>query len=200
MKIKTFVITGIIALGASFSLATTANADTHTVKSGECLWSIGQEYSQTPLQIVEQNPDKLSSINSIILPGEKLEVNESSYSYTPSTSSTGYTQNSSTSTNSKNGVSSTNSNNESSYSSTSGSTADQAAELMAEKTGTSASTWKTIIYRESGNSTTAQNSTSSAHGLFQVLGETSNNWETQVENAAKLYKTQGMSAWSETAY
>ena len=85
MKIKTFVITGIIALGASFSLATTANADTHTVTAGESLWSIGEAYGETPEQLVAENAGKLSSINSIILPGESLEVGD--YSTTSSTKS-----------------------------------------------------------------------------------------------------------------
>ena len=189
MKIKTFIIAGIITLGATLGFATTAHADTHTVVAGESLWSIGQAYGETPEQIVLGNPSKISSINSIILPGESLEVGKASE--TPSayqnSSETQFTTSSSSDGNSSTGSDNSN-------------TAEKAAQLMAEKTGVSASEWETIIQRESNGEVSAQNSSSSAHGLFQVLGETSNNWETQVDNAASLYKSQGLGAWSETAY
>ncbi|MCA7081924.1 transglycosylase SLT domain-containing protein, partial [Staphylococcus aureus] len=66
------------------------------------------------------------------------------------------------------------------------------------KTGVSASEWSQIIRRESNGNPTAQNPSSSAHGLFQRLGETSNDWRTQVNNAAELYSKQGLNAWAET--
>lgn len=197
MKIKTFVITGIIALGASFSLATTANADTHTVKSGESLWSIGEAYGETPEQLVAENAGKLSSINSVIFPGDSLEVGDysttSSTKYYTNSNATNYSQPTVSTSSNQSGSNST-----SNTADSSSSVAYQAAQLMASKTGVSASEWSKIIEGESTGKTTASNSSSSAYGLFQVLGETSSDWKTQVNDAASLYKSQGLGAWSAT--
>jgi hypothetical protein len=69
---------------------------------------------------------------------------------------------------------------------------------MASRTGVSASEWEVIINRESGGDPTAQNPSSSAHGLLQQLGETSNDPQTQINDAVKLYHEQGLNAWAET--
>ena len=72
------------------------------------------------------------------------------------------------------------------------------AQEMQERTGVSASEWISIIQRESGGNPAAQNPSSSAHGLFQQLGETSNNVQTQINDACSLYAKQKLNAWAET--
>ncbi|MCT3283278.1 transglycosylase [Lactiplantibacillus pentosus] len=67
---------------------------------------------------------------------------------------------------------------------------------MQSRTGVSASTWNTIITRESGWNTTVKNSTSGAYGLFQNMHISSGSVEEQVDAAVSLYNAQGMSAWA----
>ena len=68
---------------------------------------------------------------------------------------------------------------------------------MVAATGVSASTWDAIITRESGWQATAQNPSSSAHGLFQSLWiNGSNNVDTQIADAIRLYNAAGMSPWA----
>ena len=77
------------------------------------------------------------------------------------------------------------------------------AQQMAAKTGVSAATWQQIINRESGGNANAVNASSGAYGYFQLLGHGEHagmSAEEQVNMAANVYKAQGMSAWSETAY
>ncbi|MGA3393068.1 LysM peptidoglycan-binding domain-containing protein [Lactiplantibacillus pentosus] len=67
---------------------------------------------------------------------------------------------------------------------------------MQSRTGVSASTWNTIITRESGWNTTVKNSTSGAYGLFQNMHISSGSVEDQVNAAVSLYNAQGMAAWA----
>lgn len=68
---------------------------------------------------------------------------------------------------------------------------------MVAATGQPASTWDYIINRESRWTPTAQNSSSTAHGLFQSLwiGQ-DNNVDDQINDAIRLYKAAGMSPWA----
>lgn len=52
-----------------------ANASTYTVKSGDSLWEIANDNGTTINSILTDNSNKLSSINSVIYPGEQLELN-----------------------------------------------------------------------------------------------------------------------------
>ena len=66
---------------------------------------------------------------------------------------------------------------------TAGATGSSAAQIMAQRTGVSASTWAAIIAR--------------ASGLFQTMpgwGPT-NTVDQQINAAVKAYKAQGLSAW-----
>ncbi|YAB13716.1 LysM peptidoglycan-binding domain-containing protein [Lactiplantibacillus plantarum] len=68
---------------------------------------------------------------------------------------------------------------------------------MQSRTGVSASTWNTIITRESNWNSTVKNSTSSgAYGLFQNMHISSGSVEDQVNAAVSLYNAQGMAAWA----
>lgn len=68
---------------------------------------------------------------------------------------------------------------------------------MQSRTGVSASTWNTIITRESNWNTTVKNSTSGAYGLFQNMHISSGSVEDQVNAAVSLYNAQGMAAWAD---
>ena len=73
---------------------------------------------------------------------------------------------------------------------------------MAAGTGVSAGTWEKIISRESGWDASVTNS-SGHQGLFQLAPGYKGNGgsvEDQIQGAIDLYKKQGLSAWSETAY
>ena len=67
---------------------------------------------------------------------------------------------------------------------------------MQSRTGVSASTWNTIITRESNWNSTVKNSTSGAYGLFQNMHTSSGSVEDQVNAAVSLYNAQGMAAWA----
>lgn len=78
---------------------------------------------------------------------------------------------------------------------------NKVANEMSSRTGESASTWSTIINRESKGSVNVSNSEGSgAFGLFQNMHISSGDVATQVNEAVKLYHEQGISAWSQTAY
>ena len=73
---------------------------------------------------------------------------------------------------------------------------------MASETGVSASVWSKIIQRESNWDADVVNS-SGHYGLFQLDGSYNkhgNSVEGQIQDAADLFRKQGLGAWSETAY
>ena len=78
---------------------------------------------------------------------------------------------------------------------TAGDQGSSAAQEMAKRTGVSASTWETIIARESNGDPNAHNA-SGADGLFQTIGwgDTST-VQGQIDAATKAYNAQGLSAW-----
>lgn len=182
-----------------------ANASTYTVKSGDSLWEIANDNGTTINSILTDNSNKLSSINSIIYPGEQLELNqvawvatnESSYN-APQATYKPATNNYTSSNEQANTASNTGNNSYASSNDTNSTSVSSVAQEMQERTGVSASEWETIINRESGGNPAAQNPSSSAHGLFQQLGETSNNVQTQINDACALYAKQKLNAWSET--
>lgn len=196
-----------IALGVSISPIVASASTSHTVASGDSLWNISQEYGVTMNSIVNSNPAKLSSTTSVIFPNEVLEIptGNTNYNYSSEKSNTAtYTAPQATYAQSASSYSkpaqsysqpATNSNTQS-YSGSS-SVSSVASEMQA-RTGVPASEWEQIISRESGGQATAQNPSSSAHGLFQQMGETSNDVQTQINDAVSLYHKQGLNAWSET--
>lgn len=73
---------------------------------------------------------------------------------------------------------------------------------MEAETGVSASVWSKIIQRESNWDANVTNS-SGHYGLFQLDGSYNKHGrsiEGQIQDAADLYRKQGLNAWSETAY
>ena len=79
---------------------------------------------------------------------------------------------------------------------TAGSVGASAAQEMARRTGVSATTWETIIARESNGDPNAYNP-SGASGLFQTMpfwGSTAT-MSDQIEAATRAYNAQGLAAW-----
>lgn len=79
---------------------------------------------------------------------------------------------------------------------TAGAVGAEAAQEMARRTGVPASTWETIIARESNGRLDAYNP-SGARGLFQTMpgwGSTAT-LQDQINAATKAYNAQGLSAW-----
>lgn len=195
--------TSAAAIGLFFAGSAYASASTIvTVKSGDTVWGISQQYNSSVKAIESAN--NLQDAN-VITVGQQLTIpsaNSSSntqgsahvaaatttaqqtQSYSQPTQSTQATTQSSQASTSSNTTA------------TSGSVAQQAAQLMEQKTGVSASTWMAISYRESRNNPSAQNPSSTAHGLYQSLYTTSNDWREQVNDAARIYHSQGMGAWA----
>ena len=206
--LKKVVLTTASFVGLMGAGALAADASTYTVKSGDSLWEIANDNGTTINSILTDNSNKLSSINSVIYPGEQLELNQvvtqvstNNNSYNAPQATYKPATNNYTSAKEQAGTASNTGNNSYASSNDTNSSSDNVssvAQEMQERTGVSAAEWISIIQRESGGNPAAQNPSSSAHGLFQQLGETSNNVQTQINDACTLYAKQKLNAWSET--
>ncbi|ASD31542.1 MULTISPECIES: LysM peptidoglycan-binding domain-containing protein [Lactiplantibacillus] len=177
--VSTIVTTSAAAAGLLFAGVLNANADsTYTVKSGDSVWAIAQKFNTTINHVETTNNIK----GHYILPGQKLSIKTSSTSSDNNTSST--TSNTTSSTDST--TSSYTGSNLKSY----------VLSQMQSRTGVSASTWNTIITRESNWQPYVRNSSSGAYGLFQNMHISSGSVEEQVNAAVALYEAQGMAAWA----
>lgn len=78
---------------------------------------------------------------------------------------------------------------------------NQVANEMASRTGESSATWSMIINRESrGNVNISNSQGSGATGLFQLMRNGQGTVEQQINEAAQLYRKQGIVAWQATAW
>ena len=197
--VSTIVTTSAAAAGLLFAGVLNANADsTYTVKSGDSVWAIAQKFNTTINHVETTNNIK----GHYILPGQKLSIKTSSTSSDNNTSSTtSNTTSSSASTTSSSSTSNTTvtttstSSTDSTNSSSTGSNLKSYV-LSQSRTGVSASTWNTIITRESNWQPYVRNSSSGAYGLFQNMHISSGSVEEQVNAAVALYEAQGMAAWA----
>lgn len=167
------------------------NAATYKVENGDTISAIAQKFGTDTSSIVSENG--LSNPN-LIYVGQTLEigkqqsaqpqqnVNAQPQQAQQVSNQQTYTQPKETQTYSGN------------------SSVSSVAQEMQARTGVSASEWSQIIQRESGGNVNAQNLSSSAHGLFQSEHNPGNTVQSQINDAVNVYKQQGMSAWSETAY
>ena len=194
MMLKKSILVG---LGVAFGLLTTglvSQASSYTVQQGDTVSEIAQTYGTSINAIANEN--QLSDPN-IIYVGEELTIGEKETQQSTQTAQQPVEQSQQPvqqpQQNQSQEVSQNNSQNYSGSSDVS-----SVAQEMQSRTGVSASEWETIIKRESGGNPAAQNPSSLAHGLFQQLGETSNNVQTQINDAVSLYHKQGLDAWSET--
>lgn len=183
---------GVLGLGV-----VSANASTYSVKSGDTVSEIAQKFNTSSSKIASDNG--LADPNVISI-GEVLNIDDNvnhitvnSYKYpqTVTTQKTYSYQKPVQQTQTKK-----------SYTApvnTGHVSASSAAKMMEQGTGVSASEWQKIINRESGGSTTAANP-SGAFGLFQSKHNPGSTVQSQVADAIRVYKSQGLGAWQATAY
>lgn len=192
--VTTILATSAAALGLFFAGTSASASTTYTVKSGDSVWAISQNFNTTINAIETAN----NINNHLIIAGEKLTIPDGST--TSTTSTTTATNNAAATTSSNQAATSTQSNTTSntttSNSSNYGSSSQSAVlSQMAARTGVSASTWNAIITRESNWQSGVVNSTSGAYGLFQNMHISGGDVQTQIDAAVSLYNTQGLSAW-----
>lgn len=193
----------LVGLGVTFGLLTTglvSQASSYTVQQGDTVSNIAQTYGTTINAIANEN--QLSNPN-VIYVGEELTIGEKEVQQSTQVAQQPVEQNQQpqqvqqpVQKPQQNQSQEVSPNNNQNYSG--GSDVSSVAQEMQSRTGVSASEWTQIIQRESGGDPTAQNPSSSAHGLFQQLGETSNNVQTQINDAVSLYNKQQLGAWAET--
>jgi len=186
--VTTILTTSAAAVSLLFAGVLTANADsTYTVKSGDSVWAISQKFNTSMNKIESTNNIK----GHFILPGQKLTIGTKSTANT-ATAATTTTNNTATAKTSTKTSSTTS--NASSY--TGSNLQSYVLGQMESRTGVSASTWNTIITRESNWQPNVVNSTSGAYGLFQNMHISGGSVEAQVNAAVALYNAQGMQAWA----
>ncbi|GAY73428.1 LysM peptidoglycan-binding domain-containing protein [Lentilactobacillus kosonis] len=208
--VTTLLATTAAALG--LFLAGSANADAstnYTVKSGDSVWAISQQFGSTINTIENANHIQ----NHLITPGQLLVIPDAAGTTSTATTNTTavaqqqptaqqtqtYTQPAQTTQQTQtysqpaaNTQSSTATQSTSSY----GSSKSAVLSEMASRTGVSASTWNYIINRESNWQPSVRNSSSGAYGLFQNMHISGGSVQDQVNAAVSLYKQQGLAAWS----
>lgn len=188
---KSVILTGLsLAVGLIIGGAS-VSANTITVQAGDTVAEIASQNGTTIQQIVNQN--NLQNPN-LIYVGDRIVI--------PDGNSTVDSQ---TTVTDQQPQQSTKSSNQESYqpvSSTNGtlssSEVQNVADQMEQRTGVSASEWKTIMWRESNNQVSVTNPSSGSHGLFQSMYTKSDSVQDQVDDAASLYQKQGLQAWALT--
>ena len=193
----------LVGLGVTFGLLTTglvSQASSYTVQQGDTVSKIAQTYGTTINAIANEN--QLSDPN-VIYVGEELTIGEKEVQQSTQVAQQPVEQNQQPQQvqqpvqkpqqNQSQEVSPNNSQN---YSG--GSDVSSVAQEMQSRTGVSASEWTQIIQRESNGEVNATNASSGAHGLFQSEHNPGNTVQSQINDAVQVYKSQGLSAWSET--
>ena len=178
---------GVLSMGV-----VSASASTYHVEKGDTVSEIAQKFNTDTNSIVSEN--NLSNPD-VIYVGQTLQIGEQQTAQSHQTQQPTQTQQVS------NHQNNTKSSETQAYSGNSN--AGSVAQQMAAKTGVSATVWQQIINRESGGNANAVNASSGAYGYFQLLGHGEHagmSVSEQVNMAADVYNSQGMSAWAETAY
>jgi len=219
---KKFMFAAGALVGASLLATQQVHASTYTVKQGDTISKIAKKkYHSQSLSAIETIVQENHIANrDLIFVGDKLhlpkkikkfkavaqapvQVNDSkSYTQAPA-QPTQPVQQQQQQQSASNQQSNSTASTTTSPSSTSGNNLQSyVASRMADSTGVSASTWATIIQRESGWNATVTNS-SGHYGLFQLAPGYKGNGgsvDEQIQGAIDLYKKRGLSAWSESAY
>ncbi len=205
--LKKFVTTILATTAAAFGLFLAGTTDasaatTYTVKSGDSVWGISQEFNSTINAIESANNIQ----GHLILPGQQLTIPDGTTTKAATTAGTysapaqtsQATANNSTYSNTANTANNTASTTTSSSAATyTGSNMKSyVLSQMASRTGVSASTWNNIIQRESNWQAGVRNSSSGAYGLFQNMHISGGSVQQQVDAAVSLYHSQGMGAWA----
>ena len=222
MKItKKFMFAAGTLLGASLLAGQKAQAATYTVKNGDTVSKIAQKkYHTQSLSAIETIVQANHLANrDLIFVGDKLHLpkkvkkfkvvaqapvqvdNSKSYTQAPAQSTQPVQQQPQQNVeNQQNNSTASTTTNPSFVGS--GNLQSYVASRMASATGVSASTWATIIQRESGWNATVTNS-SGHYGLFQLAPGYQGNGgsvDEQIQGAISLFEKQGLNAWQSTAY
>ena len=217
---KKFMFAAGALVGASLLATQQVQASTYTVKSGDTISKIAKKkYHTESLSAIETIVQANHLANrDLIFVGDKLHLpkkikkfktvtqapvqvdNSKSYTQAPVQSTQPAQQQQNAANQQSNSTASTTT---SSPSYASGDNLrDYVTSRMASSTGVSADVWAKIVQRESNWDATVTNS-SGHQGLFQLAPGYKGNGgsvDEQIEGAIDLYKRQGLSAWSETAY
>lgn len=198
---KSVILTGLsLAVGLIIGGAS-VSANTITVQAGDTVAEIASQNGTTIQQIVNQNnlqnPNLIYVGDKIVIPGgnSKVTAQPTTTNQQPQSSTNPIQQ-------PQQSTKTSNQENYQSVSSTSGtlssSDVQNIANQMEQRTGVSASEWKTIMWRESNNQVSVTNPSSGSHGLFQSMYTQSNSVQDQIDDAASLYQKQGLQAWALT--
>lgn len=204
-----WTVTSLLSAASLFiSGIATVNAETYEVKSGDTLSKIALENNTSVENIIASN--NLTN-EDLIYAGQIIELGERSKSMidkvapqeqakpaesAPAAAQTAQKQTTYAANAAVTSAQSTNGGIVLSNGNTAGEQGSYAAARMAEMTGVPASTWETIIARESNGQVNAANA-SGASGLFQTMpgwGSTAT-VDDQIQAAYNAYSSQGLSAW-----
>lgn len=212
--LTTILTTSAATVGLLLAGTVSAHADaTYTVKKGDCVWAISQEYKTTIESIETAN----NIHGHLILPGQQLRIPgaidqplTNQAPATPVTSATVQpaptqpveTSNNSTAPVQTPAASVQNSEPVATAPATTPATNSgdnlQSYVLgqMQARTGVDAGTWNHIINRESNWQPHVVNGASGAYGLFQNIHISGGSVQQQIDAAVNLYHAQGMQAWA----
>ena len=204
-----WTVTSLLSAASLFiSGIATVNAETYQVKSGDTLSKIALENNTSVENIIASN--NLTN-EDLIYAGQIIELGERSKSMidkvapqeqaktaesAPAAAQTAQKQTTYAANAAVTSAQLTNGGIVLSNGNTAGEQGSYAAARMAEMTGVPASTWETIIARESNGQVNAANA-SGASGLFQTMpgwGSTAT-VDDQIQAAYNAYSSQGLSAW-----
>ena len=219
---KKFIVAAGALVGASLLATQQVHASTYTVKSGDTISKIAKKkYKTCSLSAIETivQANKISDRN-LIFVGDKLKLPKKIkkikvskvIAQAPAQAPVQAQSNAQAPVQSTQAIQSTQSVASQNTASMTTATAPSSAggsdlhsyvtNRMANATGVSADVWTKIIQRESNWDASVTNS-SGHYGLFQLAPNYKGNGgdvESQIQGAIDLYKRQGLSAWSETAY
>ncbi|GAY73427.1 LysM peptidoglycan-binding domain-containing protein [Lentilactobacillus kosonis] len=197
--VTTLLATTAAAVGLFFAGSANADASTnYTVKSGDSVWAISQQFGSTINAIENANHIQ----NHMIMPGQLLVIPDgtsTTVAAQPATNTTTVAQQPAQTTQAATATQQTQTYSQpaATQSTTNyGSSKSAVLSEMASRTGVSASTWNYIINRESNWQPNVRNSSSGAYGLFQNMHISGGSVQDQVNAAVSLYNQQGLAAWS----
>lgn len=214
--LTTILTTSAATVGLLLAGTVSAHADsTYTVKKGDCVWAISQEYKTTIESIETAN----NIHGHLILPGQQLRIPganaqdlTSQAPATPVVSApvqqapvTTPTQPAETqaATTTQTTPAQTNETVASAPATTPATESYSGDNLqsyvlgqMQARTGVDAGTWNHIINRESNWQPHVVNGASGAYGLFQNIHISGGSVQQQIDAAVNLYHAQGMQAWA----
>ena len=214
--LTTILTTSAATVGLLLAGTVSAHADaTYTVKKGDCVWAISQEYKTTIESIETAN----NIHGHLILPGQQLRIPgvnaqdltsqapatpvvSAPVQQTPVTTPTqpaetqAATTTQTTPAQTNETVASAPATTPATESYSGDNLQSYVLGQMQARTGVDAGTWNHIINRESNWQPHVVNGASGAYGLFQNIHISGGSVQQQIDAAVNLYHAQGMQAWA----